>query len=69
MEVSRYMTDLMKLLQRFYYDFERNTVILFLDLLLTFVDDMFDGNTAVLVDCHNFCLSLVEQKLECCQIF
>ena len=34
-----------------------------------FVDDMFDGNMAVLVECHNFQLSLVEQKLHCDQIF
>ena len=38
-------------------------VISFLGLLLTFVDDMFDGNMAVLNECHNFHLSLVEQKL------
>ena len=40
-------------------------VISFLGLLLTFTDetDMFDGNMAVLVECHNFPLSLVEQKL------
>ena len=44
-------------------------VISFLDLLLTFVDDMFDGNAVVLVECHNFYLSLVEQKLECGQMF
>ena len=45
------------------------TVISFLGLLLTFVDDMFDGNLAVLVECHNFHLSLVEQKLDCAQVF
>ena len=44
-------------------------VISFLGLLLTFVDDMFDGNVAELVECHSFHLSLVEQKLDCGQIF
>ena len=38
-------------------------VISFRGLLLTFVDDMFDGNMDVLVECHNFHLSFVEQKL------
>ena len=36
----------------------------FLGFLITFVDDMFDGNMAVLVECDNFHLSLVEQKLD-----
>ena len=41
-------------------------VFSFLGFLLTFVDDMFDRNTytAVLVECHKFHLSLMEQKLE-----
>ena len=30
---------------------------------------MFEGNMAVLVECHNFHLSPVEQKLECGQMF
>ena len=37
--------------------------------VLTFVGDMFDGNMAVLVECHNFHLSLVEQKVDCGQCF
>ena len=44
-------------------------VVSFLGLLLTFVDDMSDGNMAVLVECHNIHLSLVEQKLDCGQMF
>ena len=44
-------------------------VVSFLSLLLTFVDDMFDGNMDTLVECHNFHLSLVEQKLDCRQMF
>ena len=37
--------------------------ISFLDLLLkTLVDNMFDGNMAVLVEFHNFNLSVVEQN-------
>ena len=44
-------------------------VISFLGLLLTFVDDTLAGNSAVLVECHNFHLSLVEQKLDCTQVF
>ena len=38
-------------------------------MLLRFVDDMFDGNMVVLVECHNFHLSLVEQKLDYGQTF
>ena len=38
-------------------------------LLLTFVDDMFDGNIAVLVEFHNFHFLLVEQKRDCGQMF
>ena len=38
-------------------------------MLLTVVDDMFEGHMDVLVECHNFHLSLVEQKLECGQMF
>ena len=41
----------------------------FLGLLVTVVDDMFDGNMAVLVEFHKFHLSLVEQKLDCGQMF
>ena len=37
--------------------------------LLTFVDDMFDGNMAVLVKFHNFHLTLAGQKLDCGQMF
>ena len=45
-------------------------VISFLGLLLlTFVDDMFHGNMAVLVEFHIFHLSFVEQKLDCGQMF
>ena len=42
-------------------------VISFLGLL--FVGDMFDGDMAVLVEYHNCHLSLVEQKLDCDQMF
>ena len=42
--------------------------IAFLGWLLTFFDGMFDGNMTVLVECYNFHLSLVEQKLDCGQI-
>ena len=38
-------------------------------LLITVVDDMFDGNMAVLVEFYNFRLSFVEQKLDCGQMF
>ena len=41
----------------------------FLGLLLTFLDDMLDGNIAVLVEFCNFHLSLVEQKLDCGEMF
>ena len=41
----------------------------FLGLLLAFVDDMFHGNMAMLVECHNFHLSLVEPKMICRQMF
>ena len=43
-------------------------VILYPGLLLTFVDDI-DENMAVLVEFHNFHLSLVERKLDCGQMF
>ena len=58
-DLSRYMTFLRKLFQRFNYNqivrnvqscFLKNfkaLVLTFLGLLLTFVDDMFDGNMAV----------------------
>ena len=38
------------------------TGVSFLYLFLIFVDGMFDGNMAFLVECRNFHLSLVEQK-------
>ena len=41
----------------------------FLSLLLTFVDDMFDGNMAVLVEFYNFYLSRGEKELDCGQTF
>ena len=44
-------------------------VISFLGLLLTFVDDKFDGNTTVFVKFHTFHLSLVEQKRDCGEMF
>ena len=44
-------------------------VIAFFGLLITFADDMFDGNVPVLVECDNFHLSLVEQKLDGRQMF
>ena len=44
-------------------------VISFLGLLLTFIDDMFDGKISVLVECQKFHLSLVEKKLVCAQMF
>ena len=44
-------------------------VISLLGFLLAFVDDMFDEKMAVLVECHNFRLSLVDQKLDYRQMF
>ena len=44
-------------------------VISFLGLLLTFVDDKFDGNTTVFVEFHTFHLSLVDQKRDCGEMF
>ena len=44
---------------------KRHAVISFLGLLPTSVHDMFDGNIAVLAECHNFHLSPVEEKLDC----
>ena len=38
-------------------DFEAMTIA-FLGWLLTFVDDMFDGNMTVLVKCYNFTSNL-----------
>ena len=38
-------------------------------LLITVVDDMFDGNMAVLVEFYKFHLSLVEQRVDCGQMF
>ena len=74
MDLSRYVTAL----QRFYYDHIGKKCLILLreeiskqwlfhfGLLLTFTDDMFDGNMAAfIVECHNFHLSLVEQKLDC----
>ena len=43
--------------------------ITFPDLGLTFVEDMFDGIIAVLLEFHNFHLLLMEQKLDCDQMF
>ena len=43
-------------------------VISFLGLLVAFVDDMLEVNMAVSVECHNFNLSFVEQKLVCGQM-
>ena len=68
MDLSRYMTALMKLfLSYFVKKFQSESYCSFLGLLLEFVDDMFDGNMAALVECHD--LSLVEQKLGFRQMF
>ena len=74
------MTALMKLFQRFYYDqigkkclillrrkFQSDSYLISWPVLLTCVDDMLEGNMAVLIECHNFHLSIVEQKLNCAQ--
>ena len=53
----------------FWYRNFKAIVISFRGLLLTFVYDMFDGNMAVLVECHKFHLSFLERKLYCGQIF
>ena len=71
----------MKLFQRFYYDHIGKKCLILLHreistrwlshfgLLLTFIDDMFDGNKAAfIVECQNFNFSLVEQKLDCGEI-
>ena len=46
-------------------------VVSFLGLLLTdsLMTCPIDGNMAVLVECHNNHLSLVEQKLDCGEMF
>ena len=49
--------------------FQSDSYTEFPGLLLTFVVDMFDGNMAVLVEFRNFYLSLVEQKLDCGQMY
>ena len=61
MDLSRYMTALMKLFQLSHF---------LVNLLLTIVDDMHvRWNMVVLAEFHNFHLSLVEQKLDCGQMF
>ena len=47
----------------------KEMVTLFLGLVLTFADDMLYENMSVLVECHKVQLALVEQKLDCGQIF
>ena len=78
MDLSRYMTALMKLFQRvsLHSNWLRKVSSCFVEkfqsdsyLISGCVADICYGDMAMLVEFHNLNLSLVEQKLDCGQMF